>query len=187
MLIGGNVICLRTGDRVSAGMLSLEADPSALPRYFPDGSPTQGIGYAVTLDNRQAPMRTDIVPAEMRRRAVTVPQLEDDFLAAMDWGMGAGGVPLLSAPAATAPPAAPADDGPEGRRCADAVLQVLADRGTDMDRGEIIKWTSELVTTGWGRDKPFSIRSVTNALSDLTGTGKVVKIREGVYRAAGNP
>ena len=141
-LVGGNVVALRTGDKVSAGMLGLTADPSVLPKYFPDGEPTQGIGYAVTMDNRQAPMRTDLVPSRMRHQAVTVPSLEDEFLEAMDWAMGAQGVLLPSLPAfpAPLPPQAPADDGPEGRRYADAVLLVLAERGAPMERGVIIKW-----------------------------------------------
>ena len=46
MLVGGNVVCLRTGDRVSAAMIGLEADPSALPRYFPDGEATGGLSLA---------------------------------------------------------------------------------------------------------------------------------------------
>jgi hypothetical protein len=61
------------------------------------------------------------------------------------------------------------DDTPEGRRCIDAVWQVLSDSGKPMERGEIIKWVNELVTTGWARDKPFSLRSVTTALTTLCG------------------
>lgn len=192
-LVGGNVISLRTGDSVSSGMLGLEADPSALPKYFPDGSPTQGIGYAVTMDNRQAPMRVDMVPSRMRHEPVEVPQLEPEFLEAMDRAMG--GVSPTSAvlPAAsprpvpittTVEPEPMADDGPEGRTCADAVLQVLTDRGTEMERGEVIKWVGELATTGWGRPKPFGIRSITNALRDLTESGLLVKPRDGVYKRA---
>lgn len=187
MLAGGNVVCLRTGDHVSAGMLGLEADPSTLPKYFPDGAPTQGIGYAVTMDNRQAPMRTDMVPSLMRHRPVTVPRLEDEFLEAMDYAMGTQGLLLPSLPSLPSPSLsqeAPADDGPEGRRCADAVLQVLTDRGAEMERGEIIKWTSDLVKGAWGREQPFAIRSVTNALRDLTDAGKIAKVRDGVYRTA---
>jgi hypothetical protein len=187
MLAGGNVVCLRTGDHVSAGMLGLDADPSTLPRYFPDGAPTQGIGYAVTMDNRQAPMRTDMVPSLMRHRPVTVPRLEDEFLEAMDYAMGAQGLLLPSLPSLPSPalqPETPADDGPEGRRCTDAVLQVLTDRGAEMERGEIIRWTADLVKGAWERERPFAIRSVTNALRDLTDEGKIAKVRDGVYRAA---
>jgi hypothetical protein len=153
--------------------------------FFANGKETYGLGYASGPDARpDAPMRSDLVPKAMRHRVPAVPSLDDGFLEAMDRAMR-GGVPLPSVAAVT--PEAAADDGPEGRRCADAVLQVLNDRGTEMERGEVIKWTSELVTTGWGRDKPFSMRSVGNALADLTGAGKVTKVRDGVYRAAGNP
>ena len=69
----------------------------------------------------------------------------------------------------------------------DAVWQVLADSGQPMERGEIIRWVSELATTGWGREKPFSIRSVTNALAALAegdGGRLITKVRDGVYQAA---
>jgi hypothetical protein len=183
MLVGGNVIGLRTGDKVSGGMAGLEADPHALPKYFPNGEPTYGLGYAVTMDNRQAPMRTDMVPSRMRHQAVTVPSLEPEFLEAMDRAMG-GISPTAAFPVPAVKAAEEADDGPEGRTCADAVLQVLADRRAEMERGEVIKWTGELVTSGWGRAKPFSIKSVGNALGALTTAGTVVKVRDGVYKAA---
>ena len=182
MLVGGNVVCLRTGDKVSAGMVGLEADPSALPKYFPDGEATGGLGYVISVDNRQAPFRSDMVPRRMRRQPVEVPSLEPEFLEAMDRVMR--GVKLPGTPAAEPDPA---DDSADGRRCADAVWQVLADSGQPMERGEIIKWVSELATTGWGREKPFSIRSVTNALGALLegdGGRVIVKVRDGVYQAS---
>jgi hypothetical protein len=188
MLVGGNVVSLRTGDKVSAGMLGLEADPASLPKYFPDGEPTQGLGYAVTMDNRQAPMRTDLIPSRMRHRAVEVPQLEDEFLEAMDYAMNKG-IPLANvAPlAVAAQPDQAADDGPEGRRCVDAVWTVLQRKGREMERGEIIGEVGKLATGEWVREKSFSIRSVTNALGDLA-SGKhpdrpVIKPRDGVYEA----
>lgn len=182
MLVGGNVVCLRTGDKVSAGMVGLEADPSALPKYFPDGEATGGLGYVISVDNRQAPFRSDMVPRRMRRQPVEVPSLEPEFLEVMDRAMR-GGLTVPSAPAQQEPDG----DAPDGRRCADAVWQVLADSGQPMERGEIIRWVSELATTGWGRDKPFSIRSVTNALNTLLegDNGRVIaKVRDGVYQAS---
>ena len=181
MLIGGNVVCLRTGDRVSAGMVGLEADPAALPKYFPDGEATGGLGYVVSVDNRQAPFRSDMVPRRMRRQPVAVPSLEPEFLEVMDRAMR-GALKLPDSPAAEPDPDG---DGTDGRRCADAVWQVLADSGQPMERGEIIKWVSELATTGWGREKPFSIRSVTNALNTLLegdGSRVITKVRDGVYQ-----
>lgn len=180
MLVGGNVVCLRTGDKVSAGMVGLEADPSALPKYFPDGSATGGLGYVISVDNRQAPFRSDMVPRRMRRQPVEVPALEPEFLEAMDRAMRG-----LKLPPAPAVPPEPDGDAPEGRRCADAVWQVLADSGQPMERGEIIKWVSELATTGWGRDKAFSIRAVTDALARLAagdGGRVVTRVRDGVYQ-----
>ena len=184
MLVGGNVVCLRTGDRVSAGMLGLETDPSVLPKYFQDGEPTAGLGYAVSLDNRQAPFRTDKIPRRMRHEPAEVTVLDDGFLEAMDRAMGVQGVLLPRGPAAEAPPA---DDAPDGRRCIDAVWQVLDGSGKPMERGEIIKWVNELATTIWERDKPFSIRAIGDALNKLVTdppAGKsVTKIRDGVYAA----
>ena len=181
MMVGGNVVCLRTADKVSAGMVGLEADPSALPKYFPGGEATGGLGYVISVDNRQAPFRTDMVPRRMRRQPAEVPQLEPEFLEAMDRAMrGALAVP-------PGPAAQPEPDGDEGRRCADAVWQVLADSGQPMERGEIIRWVSELAVTGWGREKPFSIRAVTDALAKLAagdGGRVIAKVREGVYQAA---
>jgi hypothetical protein len=188
MFVGGSVIGLRSGDRVSGGMVGLQTDPFTLPKYFPDGSPTQGIGYAATMDNRQAPMRTDLVPSRMRHQAVTVPQLEPEFLEAMDRAMGTQGIlfPPAAAPVVPSQSEAPADDGPEGRRCTDAVLLVLAEAGRELDRGEIIQWAGNIAVDGWGRAKPFSIKSVGNALRDLTAAGRVTRVRDGVYQAAEN-
>ena len=183
MLVGGNVVCLRTGDRVSAGMLGLETDPSVLPKYFQDGEPTAGLGYAVSLDNRQAPFRTDMVPRRMRHEAAEVAVLDDGFLEAMDRAMGIQGVLLPQIPSP-----APAEDAPEGRRCIDAVWQVLTDSGKPMERGDVIYWVNELATTGWGRDRPFSIRAIGDACAKLA-EGKepgrtVTKPRDGVYQAS---
>jgi hypothetical protein len=187
MLVGGNVVCLRTGDRVSAGMLGLDVDPSALPKYFPSGEPTGGLGYAIGPDNRQAPMRVSPVPSRMRRAVPEVASFDDAFDVALHAGVLAWQATTAKAEAAEAADRTPADDGPEGRRCVDAVWQVLADSGKPMERGEIIRWVSELATTGWGREKPFSIRSVTGALNTLLegdGGRVIVKVRDGVYQAS---
>jgi hypothetical protein len=185
MLRGGNVVSMRTANRVGGGMLGLEKDPSEIPLFFQDGKETYGLGYCAGPDNRpDAPMRSDKVPKAMLAGVPPVPSLDDMFLEAMDRAMR--GVPLPSGPAPEPEPAA-ADDAPEGRRCIDAVWQILADAGKPMERGEIIKWVSELVTTGWGREKPFTIRSITSALTTLTagdGGRVITKIRDGVYAAA---
>lgn len=60
MASSGNVVCFRTSDKVSAGMAfagNLPGDPSAIPRYFPNGSATGGMGYVVGPGSRAAVMR----------------------------------------------------------------------------------------------------------------------------------
>lgn len=187
MLRGGNVISLRTANRVAHGMLGLEKDPSEIPQYFTNGKETTGLGYIAGPDNRpDAPMRTDVVPNAMRRAVPEPPRLDDRFLEAMDRAMNQGTV-LLPSDAGTVPAReTPADDAPEGRRAVDAVWEVLRRAGGEMDRGEIIAAAGELVTGEWGREKPYSIRAVGDALRDLA-SGKVpgrpvVKVREGVYQ-----
>jgi hypothetical protein len=185
MLVGGNVVCLRTGDKVSGGMLGLEADPHALPKFFPGGEPTGGLGYVVGPDNRQAPFRVSPVPASARRAVPRVPGLDDRFAEAMAWALQ---------PAAAALTAAPGDqpqdadgDGPPGRSCADAVEQVLAEAGAEMTRADIIKAATDLVLDTWKREKAFVARSYTDALNKLMKDGKVIRVGEkggGVYQAA---
>jgi len=208
MFVGGNVGSLRTAEKVSQGMLGLSVDPSLLPKYFPSGEPTQGVGYVASVDNRQAPMRTDMVPKRLRREQVEVPSLEPEFLEAMDKAMG-GVSPTAAFPApsvvraieqagamheayvreqARMPEPAPAEEVPEeGRRCADAVWAVLSERNAPMERGEVIKWANELAQTGWGRAKPFSIRAIGDALKGLAAGEfpgrEVAKPRDGVYQA----
>jgi hypothetical protein len=62
MLVGGNVICFRTGDRVSHGMANIPANPNELPKKFPNGTRTEGLGFAATGDVTPRPsvaMRSD--------------------------------------------------------------------------------------------------------------------------------
>jgi len=191
MLAGGNVLCMRTAERVSAGMIGLDAEPSSLPRYFPDGQPTPGLSYAVGLDNRQAPGRIDLVPDAMRHQAVTMPLPDDGYLEAMDKAMG-GDSPTATVAPITQPsvPEPVAEAEPDGRRCVDAVWKILDDSGSDMDRGVIIADAGVLATSEWGRAKPFTVGAVRDALRDLVDGKhpgrKVIKpagARPGVYRA----
>lgn len=63
MLVGSNVFCLRTGDKVTGGYVGITGNPNLLPKFFPDGSKTYGLGYCDTVDARPAtPFRTDLVP-----------------------------------------------------------------------------------------------------------------------------
>lgn len=184
MLVGGNVVCLRTGDRVSAGMLGLDVDPASLPRYFPDGSPTYGLGYVVGPDNRQAVARVDLVPSAARRQDPVVPQMDARFAAAMDRWLALGGVQLkvpAAAPLAAVPPAEEDETAPGGRNATDAILAVLDETDGPLERGEIVKRTGSLVVRKWGREKPFSVKAQGNALKQLTQDGKIQKTEHGTY------
>jgi hypothetical protein len=67
ILNGGNVICFRTGDKVTNGMANIPANPHELPKFWPNGKPTAGLGFAATGDNVPRPsvtMRTDYVPLD---------------------------------------------------------------------------------------------------------------------------
>jgi hypothetical protein len=180
MLRGGNVISMRTANRVASGMLGLQKDPSEIPLFFSDGKETAGLGYVAGPDNRpDAPMRSDLVPKAMRRKVPTVPQLDDRFAEAMAQEMQKAKTSSIPAPAALTPALAAATAGvgsPDGRSAADAVLAVL---DGEMDRGYIIDLVLGLCED-WGR-KPFSLRAISDALADLTADGRIRKVRHGVY------
>ena len=210
MLRGGNVWSGRTANKVASGMVGLEKDPSELPRFFGDGSETAGLGYTSGPDNRpDAPMRTDRVGREHYKNPPPVSLLDDRFLEVMDKAMKAAVSPTSAAvpvPARSAarsgrlfsgaplravpdpePELEPDGDAPEGRRCEDAVWQVLTGSAEPLDRGEIIARAGALAAQ-WGRGKPWSIRQVGNVLRDMTGgkvPGRVVRQpqRGGPYQA----
>jgi hypothetical protein len=190
MLVGGNVFCGRTGDKVSGGMIGIAADPSGLPKYFADGEPTVGLGYASGPDNRPStPTRWDWEPDPYKvARSATIRAFDGRLAEAMDRTIANSGV-QLPLPSASAPLAAvPAtDDGPEpeGRTCADAVLAVLDKAGAELDRGVIIERVRAL-SQEWGRPKPFSIRAIGLALSSLTSDGRIAKPQHNSYAPVRN-
>ena len=187
MLRGGNVWSGRTANKVAAGMLGLEKDPSEIARYFGDGSPTAGLGYTSGPDNRpDAPMRNDRVGKDHFRNPPAVRGLDGRFLEVMDKAMKAAVSPTSAVAPLNSPPEAAEDEGPSGRQCADAVWQVLVDRGGPMERGEIIKWVTDLARA-WERPKPWTIKAIGNACTKLAEGGvpgrAVVKVSVGVYQA----
>jgi hypothetical protein len=181
MVVGGNAIALRTGEALSGGIIGLEADPKLLPRTFPDGSETHGLGYIVGPDNRpDSPMRVRLVP-NPRKVAVDAPAREMDavFGDAFRGVLGrAAPQPQAAAPLAAIP--VPEDDKP-GRTAADAILAVLDEAGRELDRGQIITRMRNLVTGEWGRAEPFGVRATGDALGKLTAEGKIEKTGHGSY------
>src|SRR5262252_2907593 len=67
ILNGGNVFCFRTGDKVTNGMANIPANPHQLPKFFPNGKATEGLGFAAVADVNPRPsvtMRTDYLPVD---------------------------------------------------------------------------------------------------------------------------
>jgi hypothetical protein len=184
MLRGGNVLSMRTANRVAGGMLGLTKDPSEIPPFFTDGKETYGLGYAAGPDNRpDAPMRTDLVPKAAKRKVPAVPELDDRFREAMEAAMPrvnyAPPPPALAVAAPQARPAAAIPDA-EGRTAADAILAVV---NGDLDRGTLIKWVNEHADKEWGRE-PFSLRAITTALAGLVEQGKIRNPKRNQYAPA---
>jgi hypothetical protein len=105
MLRSGNIWCFRTGDSVSGGMLGLHVDPSQLPEFFADGTPTYGLSYVKGPDGRQATARSWDIPKDQKAgivaRAVECP-LDASSREAFERGFTARDTPVLSPAAAAA-------------------------------------------------------------------------------------
>lgn len=182
MVVGGNAVALRTGENLSGGIIGLEADPKLLPRIFPDGSETHGLGYIAGPDNRpDSPMRVRLV-RNPRKVAVESQIAEMDdvfgnaFRAVLDAAGRAGPAVRPAAVSTTLAAVPPPEDDKPGRTAADAILAVL-DR--EMTRGEIIV-ACGLVTKEWGR-KPFSTKALSDALSKLASADQIDKPGHGTY------
>lgn len=184
MLASGNIVSLRTQDHVSAGMLGLEADPSQLPRYFRDGSPTYGLGYVVGPDQRQAPARIDMVPPAMRKQFPEVPPLDDMMAEAI--GKAMDRLRAASAPPPTLAPAGevPDEDGPPGRTAADAVRRVLENAGRPLSKADIA--TQVRSVSGKWHGKPFGIMLIHNTISAMELSGELAEAGNGRLALTGN-
>lgn len=197
MLVGGNVFCGRTGDKVSGGMVAIDADPSGLPKYFADQSPTVGLGYASGPDNRPStPMRWEWVPDPYKvAESAPIRPLDDRLAAAMDKAMGRTGTQLTMPSPPVSLAAVPVDESaPEGRTCSDAILSVLSEAHGTVDRGTIIKGVLGL-SQEWGRAESFKLRTIGLALEKLLADARIVKPAHNTYAlprttltvVAGNP
>lgn len=181
MLTGGTAIGLRTADKASKNMMSMGVDPADLPKAFPGGDLTYGLGLIDSLDMRTAPFRSDLIPQDMQDILPEVRPVDDRMAAVLEgWRDSFALMDLIDRtprPAvAAAPP--PAEDAPEGRRAADAVLVILT---REMERGDICRLAGEYAVREWGRAKPFGIRAIADALRDLSEAGRIAKGGGGHY------
>lgn len=147
MLRSGNVVCFRTGDSVSGGMLGLQVDPAFLPEYFATGDPAKGLCILKGPDARQAPTRTVYIGDPDREQQVVDAAVEhpltatehDAYIEVMnrpeeeiDQYLGLATPP----PAPQAEPEAAPGDQSDSRVAADAVLDLLGD-GIQRSRAEV--------------------------------------------------
>jgi hypothetical protein len=85
LLVGGNVFCLRAGDKVTGNMLNIQANPWELPKLFPNGLETFGLGYCDTVEQRlSTPFRADWVEdPELVAETAKIAPLDDRAAAKM--------------------------------------------------------------------------------------------------------
>ncbi len=154
MMRMGNVVCFRTGDQVTHGMLGLQVDPSLLPEYFEDGTPTHGLCYIKGPDGRQAKVRSLNVPKE-RKQAIVDAAVEfpmDKSSACVF--QAAWNAPLAPAGSQASPPgtagAAPGGELQEMRQkrttAAAAALKFLAD-GQPRTRADVMAAIRDVTTS----------------------------------------
>lgn len=185
MVSSGNVIVHRTADRVTGGQAfsgAMPVEPHLLPEYFPDSSPTYGLGYIRGIAARHAAFRSYLVD-DPYGIATSVPALPLDPISADAAGDAyanrhdpyaiAAAVKALkdgSDVAATPMGSEAEQSASERTTLSREVLHYLTGRG-DVERGHIIH-----ATCG-------SPRGVANALNALIADGLVEKVDRGVYRA----
>jgi hypothetical protein len=168
----GNVIILRTANRLTGQVAfngALPVDPCSLPKEWPDGSTTSGLGFV-------------FAPGADRPSAMRVGYVEDPF------GWAISGTPALIELSDGEPfgdavaemdsqPVDVPDDSDAQRVGEEAVLAYLADRhGQDVGRGEMFSDIQATVSP------PPALRTLTKAITDLTSAGQIERAGRGVYR-----
>jgi hypothetical protein len=152
LLVGGTVVCLRTGDKVTGNMVNISANPFELPKIFPNGQPTFGLGYASTLDSRpNTPFRADWLedPYEVAE-TTKICGMDDRFAARM--------AEVISSADATAEQLGKAADSM-------SALQLRILRELPSSQGQIIQaFRGE-----------HSLTEVTEALGMLASDGKITR------------
>jgi hypothetical protein len=173
---GGNVIVLRTANRLSSpAVLPMPVDPAQLPRRFPDGSSTAGLGFVLGATDRQAPMRGyyDLDPFGRATAGETVP-LDAISAPAAERVAHRAGIDYRT-PAPTAAPTATEDPGtvtgPGRTTTRDAVLAYLEER-------------HQAHTGVIAHDLGAPLPTVSTTLRRLANDGLVRPVRRGVWAVA---
>lgn len=182
LLSSVNIVMFRTGDRLSAQMGALASiDPHALPKQWPDGSTTAGLGYSGSGGDRIAPFRGLYIP-DGHGWATTGQAAE---LGAAD--MGAAMRPGMYYALWRALLDVPDEDFVDSRELATPTVAVPVD-ATTKDR--IVAYLAgrrgEQVATGviaQALDVPLP--TVSQTLARLRKTEQVVQVRRGMWAMPG--
>lgn len=183
MMASGNVFVFRTGDRLSGNMAfngALPVDPSRLPRRFPNGLPTHGLGFALSETARPVPARA-FLPGDAQDIAEEAPRTELELVAVRAAGStyrsrnDPDGQPQLElVPAQTEP--VEQQPTPERSTARDTIAALLPADGSPMKRGELA-----MAARGQGIT---SLSTLNAALKTLVAEGRVTKGERGVYARA---
>jgi hypothetical protein len=164
ILVGGNVICFRTGDKVSHGMANIPANPNELPKFWRNGQPTVGLGFASTGDNIPRPsvtMRTDYVDDPYSYAEEAQPASPDESVASRLARV------LSQADADAADLASQAEDQ------AQIILGILAMLARPMTQGQIISQST------------WRVSEVVDAIKALHDAGKIRETADLIHRVDG--
>jgi hypothetical protein len=171
----GNVIVLRTANRLSGQVAfngALPVDPSSLPKEWPDGSTTSGIGFVFAPGaDRAATMRVGYVD-DVFGWAISGPEVDlEPYVGPAP--KGSNGATADPSPAAAPQPETPQQD----RRGEDAVLAFLAARpGEQCSRGDLINRLQAASAD------PPALRTLVKALTDLVESGDLERVGRGTYQ-----
>jgi DNA-binding transcriptional ArsR family regulator len=185
---GGNVIVLRTANRLSGQVAfngTLPVDPAQLPRRFPDGSSTSGLGFMIGATDRQAPMRGffDVDPFGWATAGET--NTLDPYssraaeLAARKAGTGYRNRPEpVSCPAGT-------EEAAEVASTADAPWRDAYPTAREAILG-YLQGRRRATTGVIARDLDVPLPTVSKTLGRLAAAGLVSPVRRGVWAVAGD-
>jgi hypothetical protein len=204
-LASGNVIVFRTANPLSGQVAfngTIPVDPHRLPRTFPNGKPTGGMGYLLGASSRPAPMRTHYVDDPFQWATHGIP-VELDNLSVMaagpdyatrderktalnDFADLVDTFNDLTDPAAVAAVTGrtagmndalnTVDNSTAGGTAAEVVLAVLTERGREMKKGEIAQAVAKV--------SGHSLRTVGDALAKLITDGRIRQSGHGRYTLA---
>lgn len=172
----GNVLVLRTANRLSGQVAfngALPVDPCMLPKEFPDGSTTSGLGFVFGPGaDRPSTMRVGYVEDPFHWATSGNPAVLETYTGPVRGSDGAS----QTAPQPSAGGPSP-DDAELQRIGEDAVLAYLVARdGAEANRGELIAHIQADVSP------PPALRTITKALTDLNAAGDIERTGRGMYR-----